>query len=114
MAKTSPTKRSLDFLRKDGFTCCVVERWLPARGTMKFPRRIDAYGFGDLLACRLGQIVLVQTTSGANFNARKAKILTLPEFPKWKEAGGLVLLHGWQKKGSRGKRKLWQVREEFL
>jgi hypothetical protein len=111
---SSPTQRSLAYLRKDGFTVCVVERFIPARGGMKFPRRIDAFNFGDLLACRLGQIVLVQTTTKSNMAARRAKILALPDFPKWKEAGGLVLLHGWRKAGPRGGRKTWQVTEEFL
>ena len=127
--KTSPTQRSLAFLRKSGFTACIVEKFLPARGGMKFPRRIDAFGFGDLLACRgntghvsfrdgpnslPSQIVLVQTTTAVHMADHRAKILAIPEFYKWKEAGGLVLLHGWSKKGPRGKRKLWQVREEFL
>ena len=112
--KTSPTQRSLAFMRKSGFTACIVEKFLPARGGMKFPRRIDAFGIGDLLACRPGQIVLVQTTTAVHMADHRAKILAIPEFYKWKEAGGLVLLHGWSKKGPRGKRKLWQVREEFL
>lgn len=114
MAKTSPTQRSLAYLRRDGFTVCVVERYIPARGGMKFPRRIDAFNFGDLLACRAGQIVLVQTTTQSNLAAHRLKILAIPEFYKWKEAGGLVLLHGWRKKGPRGQRKTWQVWEEFL
>lgn len=95
---------------------------------MKFPRRIDAFNFGDLLACRtvidldtnkvVGEIALIQTTgspsSGGWFAQHKAKILAVPEFQKWKEAGGIVLLHGWGKKGPRGKRKVWTLREETL
>lgn len=129
---SKPTQRSLEHLRKLGWTVCIVEKFLPARGSMKFPRRIDAFGFGDLLACRSvqgedtdgiypvheGQIALVQTTgspsSGGWFAQHRAKILALPEFQKWKEAGGIVLLHGWGKKGPRGKRKTWQLREEQL
>lgn len=86
---------------------------------MKFGRRIDAYGFGDLLACRKypddpGEIALVQTTTKAHMSAHKEKILAIPEFSKWKEAGGIVILHGWRKIGPRGKRKTWQVSEEVL
>jgi hypothetical protein len=50
--KTLATQRSLKLLRQNGWTCHIVEKFLPARGSMKFPRRIDAYNFGDILACR--------------------------------------------------------------
>lgn len=89
---------------------------------MKFGRRIDAYNFGDLLACRLvidapphrGEIALVQTTTKVHMPEHKEKILGIPEFHTWKQAGGIVLLHGWRKIGPRGKRKTWQVSEEVL
>jgi len=125
---SKPTQRSLERLTREGWTVCIVEKFLPARGSMKFPRRIDAFNFGDLLACRtvidldtnkvVGEIALIQTTgspsSGGWFAQHKAKILAVPEFQKWKEAGGIVLLHGWGKKGPRGKRKVWTLREETL
>ena len=121
---SKPVQRSLAHLRKNGWTVCIIEKWLPPRGSMKFGVRIGAYGFGDLLACRVdpmtgdGMIALVQTTgspsSGGWYAQHKAKILGLDEFYKWKDAGGLVLLHGWQKKGPRGKRKVWTLREEQL
>jgi hypothetical protein len=50
--KTNAVQRSLKSLRENGWTCHIVEKFLPARGTMKFPRRIDAFGIGDILACR--------------------------------------------------------------
>lgn len=98
---------------------------------MKFGVRIDAYGFGDLLACRCvqgedtdgiypvyeGGIALIQTTDHTSFSKHKIKILAIPEFQKWKDAGGIVLLHGWRKgpkDGIRGARKVWQLREETL
>jgi hypothetical protein len=119
--KFSATQYSLKELRGRGWSACVVEKWLPPRGDMKFGRRIDAFGFGDILACRLnideaigGEIALVQTTTLAHMEEHKAKILAIPEFHKWKEAGGIVLLHGWRKMGPRGGRKTWQVAEELL
>jgi hypothetical protein len=90
---------------------------------MKFPRRIDAFGFGDILACRnpadavFGDIALVQTTVMSSMAAHKAKILALPEFQKWKDADGIVILHGWSRRckdGKRGARKIWTLREEVL
>ena len=123
---SKPTQRSLAYLRKEGWMVCVVEKFLPARGTMKFPRRIDAFGFGDLLACRSGmfhrdgvihptaQIALVQTTDASSFSKHKDKLVTLSEFHNWKAAGGIVVLHGWGKRGARGKKKTWTLREEVL
>jgi hypothetical protein len=126
-------QRSLAHLRKLGWSVCVVERWIPPRGKMPFGVRIDAFGFADLLACRPGfpttngepgrksEIALIQTTgapsAGGWFAQHKAKILAIPEFYKWKESGGIVLLHGWRKgpkDGVRGARKVWVLREEVL
>jgi len=133
---SKPCQRSLAYLRKEGWTVCIVEKWVPPRGNMKFGVRIDAFNFGDLLACRrlpqnsgkltpgdgaigLGskQIALVQTTDHTNFSKHKDKILAIPEFQKWKDAGGIMLLHGWRKgpkDGVRGARKVWILREELL
>jgi len=131
---SKPTQRSLAYLRKNGWTVCIVEKWIPPRGKMPFGVRIDAFGFGDLLACKpgvnfdapakimkVGSIALIQTTgapsSGGWFAQHKAKILAIPEFQKWKDAGGIVLLHGWRKgpkDGVRGARKVWTLREEVL
>ena len=100
---SSPTQRSLALLRKDGWTVCIVEKWVPqARKT------IDAFGFGDCLACRPGdRISLIQTTSASNIMARYHKILSLPEAEVWLRSGGLIFVHGWAKRGGFGKRKLW-------
>jgi hypothetical protein len=129
MGKTLATQRSLKHLRDHGWTACIVEKFLPARGKMKFPRRIDAFGIGDVLACRTGllivpatglpvqQIALVQTFPLARWHDHRDKILAIPEFHKWKEAGGLVILHGWSfkpKDGIRGAVKRWTLKEEYL
>ena len=127
---SKPTQRSLKALRDAGYLVCIVEKWLPARGEMKFGIRIDAFGFGDLLACKPskqyvdtktaqlyrepGEIALVQTTDHTSFSKHKLKILAIPEFQKWKDAGGIVRLHGWAKRGPRGERKVWTLREEIL
>lgn len=107
---SSPTQRSLAYLRKQGWTVCIVEKWIE-----QAQKRVDAFGFGDLLACKpTGEIALVQTTTAANMAARKAKIYAIPQAAVWSQAGGKVILHGWAKRGPRGKRKLWQVKEEIL
>jgi hypothetical protein len=84
-----------------------------------FPITKDAFGFGDLLAALPNQfsgssIALVQVTSTGNINARREKIKAEPLAAKWKQAGGAILLHGWAKRGPRGKRKVWTLREEEL
>lgn len=93
---------------------------------MKFPRRMDAFGIGDLLACRfilrigeecVQQIALIQCFPLARWKDHKEKILAIPEFEAWKRSGGLVFLHGWAfkpKDGIRGAKKVWTLREEQL
>lgn len=118
---SSPTQRSLAHLRKNGWTVCVVEKWNQFAHV-----RQDAFGFGDLLAMFFAtvgdgslcvrRIALVQATSdnGGNMAKRRAKILSLTTYQEWRNAGGVVLLHAWGKKGARGKRKRWTLREEIL
>jgi hypothetical protein len=118
--KTNAVQRSLKSLRENGWSCHIVEKFLPARGTMKFPRRIDAFGVGDILAMREpmqglgGSIALVQCCPGASHAEHKDKILAIPEFYIWKKAGGRVFLQSWALKGARGERKRWTLREEEL
>lgn len=128
--KTSPTQRSLAYLRKQGWQCAVLERWNPHAMI-----RQDVWGFADLIACREpvrygdtevktklpmtiytrpAQIALVQTTTLAHMVERRAKILAEPRAGVWMRSGGIILLHGWRKIGKRGKRKLWEVKEEVL
>jgi len=95
----------LAYLREQGYAVATVERWLPYGNV-----RSDAFGFGDLLACKVHErIALVQTTTASNMMARYHKILSLPEAETWLRAGGAIFLHGWAKRGARGKRKLWGV-----
>lgn len=48
--RTRSIQLSLKHLRKAGWQVAIVEKWLKAPG-MKFGKRIDVWGFGDLLAC---------------------------------------------------------------
>ena len=125
----TPTQRSTHYLRDNGFIVCRVEQRLHMPKS-PFPITKDAFGFGDLLAAyaapdivspyfdaadpKPSMIVLVQVTSGSNHNARKEKIAAEPLAAKWKKAGGMILLHSWAKRGPRGKKKRWTLREEVL
>ena len=51
MAKTNATQRSLKLLRENGWTCHIVEKYIK-HPNMAFGKRIDAFGIGDILACR--------------------------------------------------------------
>ena len=105
------TKRSADYLKAQGWRVAIVERWNSFAHI-----RQDLFGFGDIIARKPDGILLVQTTSDSNFSARRHKMLgeCREEVQGWLEAKGMVALHGWAKKGPRGKRKTWTVREEFL
>ena len=104
---TSPTQRSLAWLRDNGYTVAIVEHW------NQYARiRQDLFGFGDLLAVHPANrdILIVQTTSGGNVSARVTKILQEPRAAVWLAAGGTIQVHGWRKVGPAGKRKLWALR----
>ena len=128
--KTSPTQRSLKHLRDNGYTSAVVEKW-----NMHAKIRQDLFGGIDIVAlkgeCKVVSVfsrkdnmtvhqvhspgVLgVQSTSDANVAARRTKLLALPELRLWVECGNRLAIHGWSKKGARGKRKLWTLREVEL
>lgn len=114
----TPTQRSLEKLRSDGYSVAVVERWSPATAAgFKGPLiRKDVWNFADLLAVKVGIIgaTLVQVTTGDNHSARLEKIRQSPEAAIWMAAGNRVLLQSWSKKGQAGKRKLWQARDFWI
>jgi hypothetical protein len=106
--KTSPTKRTLDKLRSEGFQLVeVTERWNPFAKVRK-----DLFGFVDVLGVRDNFVIAVQTTSGANVSARFEKMRLLPSVTHWLLSPyRKVVIHGWAQRGAKGKRKLWTCRE---
>lgn len=101
---TSPTQRTLKFMRKNGYLSEVVERRLPRVFITK-----DLFGFIDVLAVKGEDIVGVQTTSGANVAARITKIVEHENYPTVIAAMRIVV-HGWRKNAA-GK---WVLREVEL
>ena len=123
MPKTHATQRTLKLLRDEGWSCHVVEKYIK-HPNMPFGKRIDAFGIGDILACKPlptvdGGIALVQCfpgTSGSGFAAHRKKIFEIPETKIWLRAGGKILLYGWRQKIDKGKKRgrwMWR-REEIL
>lgn len=110
MKKTSPTQRSLKYLRDQGYLVAVTERWNPFAKI-----RQDLFGFIDLLAIRGNETLAVQTTSGDNVSARVDKITALQSSKLWLESPNRkIVVHGWSKRGGFGERKLWTCREVSL
>lgn len=113
----SPTSRTLDLLRREGFSAAVVEKWIP-----QARQRKDVFGFGDILAIRRNDVHpndendayagtwLVQCTSGSNHSSRVAKIISIPEARIWLLIGNRISVVSWSKRGGR-----WQPRwQEIL
>lgn len=104
----SPTQRSLARLRSQGWLVAVVERWNPYARI-----RQDLFGFIDLIAIRGADILAVQATSASNVSSRMLKIKSTQAAALWLESPTRrIVVHGWSKRGDRGKRKTWQCREE--
>ena len=105
MASMSPTQRTLRLLRSEmGMDACIVEKW---NGHSK--TRVDAFGFGDILACGSGYPpVLVQCTSTSNLPARVKKIMDEDKALSWLDSGGAIWAIGWKKYKRVGNQKQWR------
>ena len=110
---SSPTQRSLAHARKAGHYAQVVERWVPMAR-----KRIDLCGCIDLIVLTGSEIIGVQACAGASHSARRTKALkdpqVAPRLALWLASGGRFSIHSWAKRGARGERKLWTLREEEI
>jgi hypothetical protein len=104
----SPTARSVKMLRAEGWLVANVEKTIPHCFIKQ-----DLFGFGDALAVRGNEVVIIQVTgdNGGNVMARFHKMKLLPTLWTWLEAETRrVEIHGWGRRGAAGKRKLWRCR----
>jgi hypothetical protein len=94
----SPTQRSLNALRKEGWRCAVVERWNAYAKV-----RQDLFGFIDVLAMHAGRtgILGVQATSASNLASRVNKALDSDDLATWLVSGNHFVVHGWEKRKGR-------------
>jgi len=92
---TSPTARSLKYLRELGYLAEVTEHWNAYAKLRK-----DLWGFCDVLALRDGEILAVQCTSRANVAHRAAKIADHPNVGQVRRAGVRIHVHGWARMAS--------------
>lgn len=112
----SPTAQSLAHLRKLGYHAQVVERFIRFPG-MKHGIRQDLFGFGDIVAYGENEpgVMLVQATSTSNVSARIAKIRDNANAWDWlRSPARQLVIHGWAKRGCKGKRKLWTLQETVV
>jgi hypothetical protein len=107
-ARGSPTKRSLELLRREGYCAAVVEKWNPHARV-----RQDLFNCIDVVAVRadLAGVLGVQCTSTPNQAARLTKALVTPELRTWLAAQNEFQVWGWHK--SRKSRR-WQVTRRAL
>ncbi len=96
-AKRKKTKgagqRTMEAMRKKGYTVGVVERW-----NAHCRIRQDLFGFIDLVSFRqdIG-IVAVQCTTYTQHKKHRDKIFAEPRARGWLESGARLLLVSWQK-----------------
>lgn len=90
----SPTQLTLKQLRKEGWTCAIVEHW------NSFAKiRQDLFGFGDILAIpdpsfKEGKPLIIQCSTLSNIPARRNKIALSPLAKLWKNFGWIEVW-GW-------------------
>ena len=89
----SPTQKSLEHLRKQGYVAEVVEKTIPKTFIKK-----DLWGFVDIVAIRDGETVGVQATSVANVSSRVNKIMDSEHYHTVKDAGWKIEVHGWERR----------------
>lgn len=115
----SPTARSLERLRAEGFIAEVVEKVIPGCFIKRdFIHCIDIIAFRPespvhpyAEAWYPREIVGIQATSGSNHAARRTKALDIPELKLWLQAGGQFEVWSWSppKEGRK-----WALRRERI
>jgi len=108
----SPTELSLKLLRSEGYTCEVVERWVPAAKVRK-----DFLGIIDILAFKPDEfgVLGIQCTSKTNISARIKKASINKNLLFWYKSGNYFEVWGSYKEDNKWKierREL--VKRKFL
>jgi len=102
----TPTSRTLNYLRNNGYLCDIVERFIQGARI-----RSDLFGIIDIIAIQKNEIIGVQST-GTAFSAHLKKIETSKNLRPWMESGAGLWLIGWRKlkKKRGGKQKIYKPR----
>lgn len=118
----SPTERTLEHFRNEGWFIDVSEKWIRSPGMPGGGYRKDLFGFMDMVAMKPGEgIMAIQATSGANTSSRINKIKRECHLAAraWLEAGGRIQVWGWkyylkEKEGLHWRSKVTEVEEADL
>lgn len=100
------TPKSLANLRDRGYKVAVVEKWNSFAHI-----RQDLFGMFDIVAIHedFNGVLGVQTTTKDHINDRIKKITENDVRSVWLKAGNTIEVHGWIKRATSGKRKVWDV-----
>ena len=111
MAKAGPTQRTLIECRKRKWLACVVEKWIP-----QTRRRLDAFGFGDVLAVddKRGALLIQATAGYSNGAKRVAKIKDecRANALAWLKAGNRIEVWSWIAPSKTI--RIWRVKERVI
>lgn len=126
MASISNTQRTLQYLKKKGHVCGIVEKFNPHVGPVmrrkdKFGNiyyantgiRMDLFGFIDIISLSPEMQTFGIQSCGQSFTKHKRKILESEIAPLWLLAGNRLQLIAWRKIKERpriGKRMIWMPR----
>lgn len=100
----SPTARTLEIYRRDGWYIDTVERWNPHTKT-----RHDFCGFADLIAYKGDQTHAIQATSTGNMGARFKKIIASEQAAAFTDGSSRhVVVIGWKKYAQPVERRTWR------
>ncbi len=108
----SPTVQSRKLLESTGYLVGKTEYYNPRARKSR-----DLFGFVDMIACKPGEILFVQVTSGSHHSTRRKKICTPPVSKDAKtvlESGGKIVVLSWSLRGPRGSRKKLTPRFEDI
>jgi hypothetical protein len=87
----------------------VVEHWNPHARV-----RQDLFNVIDIVAITPTGLLGIQACAGSSHAARRAKVLAEVKAAAWTAAGARLAVWSWSKRGGRGERKLWTLREDEI
>lgn len=107
MAAPKSLSKSLNLLKRNGYTAHSVERY---NSFVKI--RQDFGGFADILAYKPGEfgVLAVQACMGNGDVSKHLKKYSMNKNMRtWIESGNRFEIWSWAKRGDRGKRKVWSM-----
>lgn len=113
MNRSLPLQRSKALLESQGYSVWIVEKWVQH----PFPgHRVDLFNLIDLVAIKsdVKGVLGVQCCADSGISSHLHKALENAYLSTWQASGNRFAIWGWGKKGAKGKRKLWTLREVNL